>query len=142
DDQNLVVNLTDFESNRILNSPSLFTARVQLRARHIISSPDLEEFREGLRQPCAATDEVLFTLIDDEFPRGNLGTAYNSYCTDRNGNELRIGSMRKQAVIPDRGQVRASRNLLGMLLFFDMKGRDAHHVIVLQRQLDGFMEID
>jgi hypothetical protein len=29
-----------------------------------------------------------------------------------------------------------------MLLFFDMKSRDPHNVVVLQRQLDGFMEID
>ena len=29
-----------------------------------------------------------------------------------------------------------------MLLFFDMKSGDTHNVIVFQRQLDGFMEIN
>ena len=46
--------------------------------------------------------------------------------------------MRKRTVILNRRQVRASGNFLGMLLFFDMKGRDPHNVIVFQRQLDGF----
>src|SRR5216684_5336566 len=50
--------------------------------------------------------------------------------------------MHKHAIVPNGWQVRTSRNLLGVLLFFDMKGRDPDNVIVLQGQLDGLVEID
>jgi hypothetical protein len=49
--------------------------------------------------------------------------------------------MRKRAVIPNRWQVGASGNFFGMLLFVYMKSRYTHNVIVPERQLHGFVQI-
>jgi hypothetical protein len=140
--QNVVVKLADFQSNIVLDSAGPFTARLQLRTRYVVSCFDFEQFAERLGQPRATRDDIPFALADNQLSRRNDAISYDAKAACGNSDELCIGEVRKRAVIPNRWQVCASGNLFGVLLFFDMKSRDTHNVIVPERQRHGFVEIE
>jgi hypothetical protein len=140
--QNVVVELTDFQSHIVLDSACLFTTHLQIRARYVISCSDFEQFGERLCQARTTCYKVLIALIYVELLWRNRTASYDSKCGGGNADELCISEMPKRTFILNSWQVRASRHLLGVLLLFDMKSRDTHGVIVPQRRLHGFMKID
>ncbi len=58
----------------------------------------------------------------------------------RNCDELRIRHVQHIAVVPENGEIGAARNVLRVLLFFDLVTCDAYDVIVFECQLHGFVE--
>jgi hypothetical protein len=88
-------------------------------------------------------DVVNIALIDRKWPRGNRAAPYDAQAAPA-GMAMNCVSVHVAKVLSflNVWQVRASRNFFGVLLFFDMKSRDTHTVIVLQRNLHGFMKVN
>jgi hypothetical protein len=138
DDEDPVVKLANSQGNIVLNSASLSAACLYLGACGVVSGFDLKELGKRLDEARATGEKVSSTLIQDEGSRRES----TSQCAGRNLNQLSVRHVGKTGVIPDRRQVRASGNFFGVLLFLDVVGSNPDHVIVLQGQFDGFVQID
>src|SRR5262249_61845649 len=117
----LVIKLTHFQSNIVLNSACLFAACINLRSRSIISSLDFQELSKRLGQPCATREEVSSSLIYDERFRRKRSAPHTAEGAGGKFDQLRVSYVEERCVISKCGEVRASRHLFRVLLFFDMK---------------------
>src|SRR5262249_54883189 len=107
-DKNFVIELSDLQSDLILNGACLSAACFDLRARNVVSSPDLEKLGKRLDQSGATSFEGLSSLIDSQRTRRNFTVPHSPKSPGRNLDELSIRQMDERAVITDCREVGAS----------------------------------
>src|ERR1700751_3541708 len=110
----------DFQCNLVLGLLGVCPARIQVRARDVILGFNLrEKLRERLHQPRSAGNKRSPALIKSRWLSWDRRTVHGTQATGGNLDELSVGQMQKGALVTNRREIAASRDLLRVLLLLN-----------------------
>src|SRR5262249_25433648 len=87
-------------------------------------------------------EKSVATLVEGDVAFRDGSSVDRPQCALRNADELRVGDAKQAGVASQQWEIGATRNFFRPFLLFDFEPSDANDVIMLERELDCFIQSD